>query len=147
MQDNENLVRRAEGLIMWRKGLMAVMALGVIGVCGTMLAKHLQPGLLELDLADTLRNLGMVLVFGCIAGTAMIRGRIRRNPDLKALIEDERAAMTRYRMFFYGYFVLLAGVMVCTLLNVTGVLDTKSMLLILLMIGGITPPVLFIVTR
>jgi len=147
MHDNERQVLKAEGKVTQRKVLMAFMALGVVLICGTMLYRHTHPGVLDPDIFDILRNGGIAIVLACILGHVIIRRRINRTPGLKALIDDEHAALTRYRMFFYGYFVLMAGIIACTLLNVTGVFDTKTLLLVLLTVGGVTPPVLFIITR
>lgn len=147
VSNSEHLVRRAEGTLVQRKGLMALIAFGVVWLCEVMLWRHLNPGALDPGLFTALRTTGMGLVFAGILGNVIILRRIQTTPGLKALVEDERAALTRQRMFFYGYFVLMVGIVACTLLNVSGVLDAKSLLLVLLAVGGVTPPVLFIFTR
>lgn len=147
VSNSEHLVRRAERTVVQRKGLMALIAVGVIWLCAVMLWRHLNPGALEPGLFAALRGAGMALVLAGILGTVFILRRIQTTPGLKALVEDERAALTRQRMFFYGYFVLMVGIVACTLLNVTGVLDARSLLLVLLAMGGVTPPLLFIFTR
>jgi len=147
VSNSEHLVRRAQGTVVQRKGLMALIAFGVLWLCGVMLYSHMNPGALEPGLFAALRNGGMAMVLAGILGKAFILRRIQATPGLMALVEDERAALTRQQMFFYGYFVLMIGIVACTLLNVTGVLDARSLLLVLLALGGVTPPVLFILTR
>jgi hypothetical protein len=50
-------------------------------------------------------------------------------------------------MFFYGYFVLLSGVVVSVLATVFGVIDAEAAFLVMLLAGGITPPMMFILLR
>ena len=147
MSENENLVRNAEGLLLKRKILMGVIILGLIGICGTMLTKHLDIVALDHETSVVLRNLGLGLVTIGILGNVMIRRKIINSPDLKTLIDDERSEHAHKNIFAYGYFALMAGIVISIILSVTGILDHQAAFLIMLLIGGITPPFMFIINR
>jgi hypothetical protein len=147
MSDNEALARRAEDVIGRRKLLMGVIIAGLAVMCGAMLTKHLGVTHWDPETMKLVREVGFGIVLAGIVGSAAIRRGVRRNPDLRAMVEDERAVHVRHQMFFYGYFVLLFGVTLSVLLTVFGVIDAEAAFLVMLLAGGITPPMMFILLR
>ena len=147
MSDNEALARRADSMIGRRKFMMVIIIIGLGIMCGAMLTKHL--GVTDWDHATMtlMREVGFGIVMAGIIGTAAVRRVVRNNPELRAMVEDERAAYVRHQMFFYGYFVLLFGVVASVLATVFGVIDAEAAFLVMLLAGGVTPPLMFIVLR
>lgn len=147
MSDNQSLARRADVMVGRRKWLMALIIAGLGVMCGSMLAKHL--GVTDWDHATMmlLREVGFGIVMAGIIGTAAVRRGLRKVPELRAMVEDERAVHVRHQMFFYGYFVLLFGVVLSVMATVFGVIDAEAAFLVMLMAGGVTPPLMFILLR
>jgi hypothetical protein len=139
MNDNQSILKRAETLSGVRLLALTLLALSVFGVAGALILRHVQQNLASPEQIEDIRYISHAVWFACLLTVVVINSRIRRNPQLKNLIHDEREKALRLRSFAAGFWVFMVAVVCAILAAVFIDIDLKSTLLLILCLGGTTP--------
>ncbi len=145
MSDTQNLMKKAEGYVQWRRALLVINALAYIGWIGAtgltyLPAVAIDPGMLNL-ISAVCWPVWLLSLLGIFAQVAYAR----KHRDISALADDERTVGYTKTAFQTGYWLLLTGLALVYAASYFTPLDVKAVIPFMLALGVAAPSLTYAV--
>ena len=145
MSDTQVLMKKAEGFVRWRRGVLVLNALAYVGWIGGAGLSHLGVVAIDNGLLGLISTVSLVVWIVSLMTIFAQMNYARRHREISRLADDERTVTYTKTAFQTGYWLLLIALGCAYAASYFTDLDIKAVVPFLLALGVAAPSLTYAV--